>query len=534
MKNKINLVALIFLFFVFSVSNAQEIFSIHVVPSSITAAPAIHSGAFAVKNGKWIFIGGRRDGMHIMQAGSAFPVNNRNDSIFIVDPAANSYESVSAQPLPRFMFEALCSSNMQYYQDGKYLYMIGGYGSEDSTVSWITFPSLISVNLDSLLSDVSSGFPITNCFRQVIDSNMAVTGGALDKIDSTYYLIFGHRFDGRYAPPPSPLFTQRYTHDIRKFTIMDDGINLSINNYTPVNDTDIFHRRDFNLVPQIYPNHERGFTVFGGVFQKQFNLPFLTPIDISSTSVQHQSSFNENLNQYTTAALPLYDSLHNFMHTIFFGGISLYTLDTVSMTLTQDTAVPFVSTISKVTRDSVGNLVESKMQENMPALKGTNALFIPDPLVNAFNGRIIDLNSLTGNTRVGYIEGGIFADFPNVANFDPISMSRPNATLYEVYVDKTINAIPELTVANNVNNLTVYPNPVSDNISISFSVKNENTCEIKLYNLKGQLVRTLLQEKNLKGDQKFNFSMNGLKNGVYFCNVRVGTSVKVVKVLMQK
>ena len=525
---KINLLAVSFsLLITFSVF-AQEAFTVHVLPSTITAVPATHSGAFASYNGKWIFIGGRIDGMHLMQIGQAFPTYGRNDSIYIVDPLANSYAAVTAKNLSTFAYEALCSSNMEYYQDGQYLYMIGGYGSEDSSTNWITFPSLISVDLDCLLNAVSSSSSIVSCFRQLIDSNMAVTGGELEKLDSTYYLVFGHRFDGRYSNPPSSFFTQRYTHDIRKFTIVDNGINLSLNNYAVVNDTDLFHRRDFNLVPQIYPNSDKGFTVFGGVFQKNIDRPYLTPIDISAGGIQHQSTFNENLNQYTTATLPIYDSLHNFMHTIFFGGISQFQWDTVSMTLVEDTLVPFVSTISKVSRDSAGNLMESLIQENMPALKGANAVFIPDPAVISYDGKIVNLNSLSGNTRVGYIAGGIHSDFPNVANLDPIGMSRPNPVLYEVYIDKTVNAIPELPVKNEINDLRIYPNPARDRFEVNFTISHEAQCAIKLFDAKGMLVRTLLKDKNLLGNQAFIFSTAGLSSGIYTCRVMLGNNSKAL------
>jgi Secretion system C-terminal sorting domain len=507
---------------------AQEAFTVHVLPSAITSVPATHSGAFASYNGKWIFIGGRIDGLHIMQSGQAFPTFGRNDSIFIVDPAANTYTAVTAKTLPGYTYEALCSSNMEYYQDGQYLYMIGGYGSEDSSTNWITFPTLISVDLNCLLTAVSSSSPISGCFRLLIDSNLAVTGGGLEKLDSTYYLVFGHRFDGRYSSPPSSLFTQQYTHEIRKFGIVDNGISLSLNNYTVVNDTDLFHRRDFNLVPQIYPNADKGFTVFGGVCQKNIDRPFLTPIDISAAGIQHQSTFNENLNQYTTAALPVYDSLHNFMHTVFFGGISLYQWDTVSMALVEDTLVPFVSTISKVTRDSSGNLTESLIQESMPALKGSNAIFIPDPSVMSYEGRIINLNALSGNTLVGFIAGGIHSDFPNVANLDPVGMSRPNPVLYEVYIDKTVNAIPELQVKSEINNLLVFPNPVRNRFEVSFSSSREAQCDIKLYDTQGKLIRTLLKDKTISGNQSFTFSFEGLSSGVYTCRVSLGNSSKAL------
>src|SRR5205085_10716618 len=97
--------------------NAQQAFTVHVVPSSISSAPAVHSGAFALRDGKWIFIGGRLDGIHSMQGGSAFPLFSRNDSIFVVDPFLDTCYAASAHQFPAYLFEALCSTNMEYYQD---------------------------------------------------------------------------------------------------------------------------------------------------------------------------------------------------------------------------------------------------------------------------------------------------------------------------------------------------------------------------------------------------------------------------------
>ncbi len=533
MKLKLISVCL-FCLFLTRITKAQQNFDIHIQPSAISSAPAIHSGAFAVYNGKWIFLGGRIDGLHIMQANQAFPTYGRNDSVFVVDPVADSYAAASIAQLPFIMYEALGSSNMQSYQDNNHLYMIGGYGKSDSTGVYTTFPSLISIDLDCLISDVSAGTPINSCFRQILDTNLAVAGGELEKIDSTYYLVFGHYFEGAYAETPqtSP-FIQRYTHEIRKFNINDDGVNLSISNYTAIQDTNIFHRRDYNLVPQIFPTGEFGMTAFGGVFQKNANQPFLTPIDITSSGVQHQSAFNENLNQYTTSTIPVYDSLNNYMHTIFLGGMSLYTLDTVTHTLIQDTLVPFIKSISKVTRDYTGALSEFQMSESMPGFLGANSFYIPDANVRYLEGGILDLNSLSGNQRVGYIIGGIHSDGANIGQLDPYGMSRPNATVYEVLVDKTNAEVHEIEVNNNINNLIVYPNPVSKILNIDFSVPNTTNCEVTLYSTKGKLVRSILNENVQKGTKHISFSVEGLKSGIYLCKISTKIAKKVVKVIVE-
>lgn len=514
-------------------SSAQDLFTIHVVPSTITAAPAIHSGAFASYQGKWIMLGGRIDGLHIMQANQAFPFYGRNDSVFVVDPVSNTSKAAAISSLPFALFEPLGSSNMQYIQDGSHLYMIGGYGKSDSLGVYTTFPSLISIDLDCLISSIDAGTAINGCFKQLIDTNLAVSGGEIEKIDSTYYLTFGHRFEGAYAEHQQLSgFIQTYTNSIRKFQI-NDGASLSISNYSEVIDTNDFHRRDYNLVPQIFPNGDHGMTAFGGVFQKTANQPFLTPIDITSSGYTHQSSFNENLNQYTAAHLPLYDSTANAMHTVFFGGMSLFTLDTTSHTLVQDTLVPFVQSISRVTRDNTGALEEFQMPELMPGYLGTNAFYIPDTTVRYIDGSILPLNSISGNTRVGFIVGGLKSDAANIAALDPGGMSRPNAVVYEVYVDKTIDHVGDIPVNNHINNLIVYPNPATATVNIDFELPQASKCDISLYSVKGKLVKNLLSEQLTVGKQHYTFSVEGLKAGTYFCRIISASSKKVVKVVVE-
>src|SRR5690349_10666179 len=92
-------------------ANAQQQFSVSINPSPITAVPAIHSCAFAEWNSKWIFIGGRKDGLHNFGGGVAFDVFGRNDSAFVVDPVSNTWWSSPLSVLAASIYEAVCSSN---------------------------------------------------------------------------------------------------------------------------------------------------------------------------------------------------------------------------------------------------------------------------------------------------------------------------------------------------------------------------------------------------------------------------------------
>ena len=84
-------------------------------------------------------------------------------------------------------------------------------------------------------------------------------------------------------------FFQQYTDQVRKFTIADDGEHISINNYETISDAAAFHRRDYNVVPQILPNGAEGLTSFSGVFQSIANIPFLNCVTIDEKGYNIQS-----------------------------------------------------------------------------------------------------------------------------------------------------------------------------------------------------------------------------------------------------
>ena len=70
-------------------SVAQTTFDYDVVltPVSVSGLPGLHSYAFAQHNGKWLIIGGRKDGVHARQPFNAFPGAQNNTDMYVVDIA---------------------------------------------------------------------------------------------------------------------------------------------------------------------------------------------------------------------------------------------------------------------------------------------------------------------------------------------------------------------------------------------------------------------------------------------------------------
>lgn len=148
MKNLIFLSILVF----FSNIKSQNTFeyTLELLPINITNLPGLHSFAYGQHQGKWLIIGGRKDGLHARQPFNAFPANSNNADIYVIDYQTNQLWSANLSTLSIGIREQLQSTNMNFYQDGNNLYIIGGYAFAGSVNDHITFDKLTAIDLSGL------------------------------------------------------------------------------------------------------------------------------------------------------------------------------------------------------------------------------------------------------------------------------------------------------------------------------------------------------------------------------------------------
>jgi len=239
------------------------------------------------------------------------------------------------------------------------------------------------------------------------------------------------------GPNHGPGFTQEYTNEIRKFKIIDDGVDLSISNYSAKKDSQNLHRRDYNMVPQIFPDETKGFTMFSGVFQYDANIPWLNTVDVTSSGFNVNNDFNQYLSQYHSAKVPIYNAETNQMMTVFFGGLSQYQFDEDGE-LVRDDEVPFVKTISMVIRHKDGSMVEKDLGIKMPAFLGSGAEFIPISNETIYlENEIVNLSVLKNKkTLIGYIYGGIESSGENIFFRNNGTQSIASDLAFKVYILK--------------------------------------------------------------------------------------------------
>lgn len=463
-------------------------YQLQITPVTINNLPALHSLAKAQHNGKWLLIGGRQDGVHARQPFNAFPAAQNNASMYVVDVAGNQVWSASLSSLPTSIQEQLQSTNMNFYQDKDTLYILGGYAFSATANDHITFDKLSSIDIPGVMNAIMNNSPISTYIKQISNPIFANTGGQLGKIGNTFYLVGGQKFDGRYNPMNNPTYTQTYYSQYSTFQLNNSGNQLSISNLQTIADPVHLRRRDYNLLPQIFPNGTEGYTISSGVFQQNVDLPFLYPVNITASGYQAVTSFNQYLSNYHSAKVCLWDSTNKRMHNLFFGGISQYFMQ--NGVLTQDVNVPFVKTISRLTRLADSSLHEAELNISMPSFLGAGAEFMINDQLPHTASEIIKLNPIVADTFViGYILGGISSPSANPFTGNQTNTTSANGTLYKVELINNHAGNPESVVDGyHPFSFSVFPNPSEQDVFVQFDLKKNSKVRYQLSSPDGRLL----------------------------------------------
>ena len=504
-------------------------------PVNSSELSGIQSYAYGQFDGKWLIIGGRTDGLHRRQPFASFGASGNNKQLIVIDPFSLKQWSTSLVSLSSDLQDQLSSANMQFYQDGRNLYIAGGYGYSTSLYDHTTYGKLTAIDVPNTINAIINSTSFISYFRQISDTNFAVTGGHLKKMGDTYYLVGGQKFIGRYnpmGPDHGPGFFQQYTDQVRKFNISDDGKNITIKNYKSITDAGAFHRRDYNVVPQILPDGMEGLTLFSGVFQPTANIPYLTSVTITGRSYEVNQGFAQYYNHYHSAVLPLYSSKNNEMHNIFFGGIAQY-YDS-SGTLIQNSDIPFVKTVATVIRDNSGKMTEYKLAVEMPSLSGTGAEFILLPSIPRYANNVAKLDSLNDDRiLVGHIFGGISSKSANIFWVNTGKESNASSQLFKVYLLKNERPFFEELNGQSVNGLQlqVYAGTADATLSFRFYLDRRSVVSLLVKDESGNTVINEDLKKVRIGENTIHRHIKSLRaGGTYWITFKAGKTHATQKI----
>jgi hypothetical protein len=506
-KQKILLLLLILTSTNYSFSQNEFTYSVAIEAVNVSGIPPLHSFAIAQHDSKWLIIGGRKDGLHARQPFAAFPASHNNTDLYVIDIEQQQVWSASVNSLPNGIKEQLQSTNMNFHQDSDTLYIIGGYAYSATANNWITFPAITSVTVSSAINAIMNGSSLQSSFKQTTNEIFAVTGGYLGKIDDTYYLVGGHRFDGRYNPMGGATYTQQYTNQIQKFQLNNSGTSPVYSNYSALTDPVHLRRRDYNLLPQIFPDGQEGYTISSGVFQSGSDLPFLYPVDIKSDGYFPRTEFNQYLSHYHSAKVSLFDSINNENHSLFFGGMSQYYYQNGA--LIQDNLVPFVNTISRLTRHADNSFTEYQLPISMTGFRGSSAEFIININLPQYSSKLIKLNEIEQDTiLLGYILGGIYSPSLNPFANNQTNTTSADPSLFAVYLYKDVVSAVQAIDGNSPYRIKILPNPVQSFINIAVAGKEATEIRYFLNDMQGKIILQGMIEPTAAGFQTYRIALD--------------------------
>lgn len=113
---------------------------------------------------------------------------------------------------------------------------------------------------------------------------------------------------------------------------------------------------------------------------------------------------------------------------------------------------------------------------------------------------------------------------------------NPNEVYYKISLKNDQESIEEVPVKAALYN---YPNPFNPSTIISYSVPAECQVELEIYNVKGQLVKTLVNGTSPAGEFKVTWqgvdnSGNKVGSGIYFSRLKTGKEVLNKKMVLLK
>ncbi len=138
------------------------------------------------------------------------------------------------------------------------------------------------------------------------------------------------------------------------------------------------------------------------------------------------------------------------------------------------------------------------------------------------------------------IERGIFTDKINFRSVtDTLLIARQvfvEGATYPVSVEEEINGVYNYSLSQN------YPNPFNPSTNIKFQISELGFISLKVYDILGNEIATLVNEEKPAGSYEIEFSTSlmhqsaggGLPSGIYFYQLKAGNFIQTKKMLLIK
>ncbi|HKI78174.1 MAG TPA: discoidin domain-containing protein [Ignavibacteriaceae bacterium] len=111
------------------------------------------------------------------------------------------------------------------------------------------------------------------------------------------------------------------------------------------------------------------------------------------------------------------------------------------------------------------------------------------------------------------------------------------AGIWEARILKSDKATP-IEISNNVPQSFAleqnYPNPFNPTTNIRFSIPQESFVTLKVYDILGNEIATLVNERKPRGTYNVKFNASNLASGIYFCRIQASNFISTRKMILLK
>lgn len=121
----------------------------------------------------------------------------------------------------------------------------------------------------------------------------------------------------------------------------------------------------------------------------------------------------------------------------------------------------------------------------------------------------------------GYITCGI--NIYNVEETDQMWVMKLDPDGLVTSIEDSDNIITDFELRQN------YPNPFNNQTNIQYTIRNATEVELNVYNIKGEFVKNLVDEKRNKGKHSISFQADNLNSGIYYYQLKINGIVKDTK-----
>jgi hypothetical protein len=241
---------------------------------------------------------------------------------------------------------------------------------------------------------------------------------------------------------------------------------------------------------------------------------------------------------YILSAQPDNSLFPNALVTYSNGAALWFNSDTIYVSCTSQEVVDItlLDAIQQIGTAEIGGFVAEYNFANLMSNTGV-------VLVDYNNGQAIARTNtdINGNYNFTNINAGnyeVLVDLPGLLHNSSYNFSIAandifwDMSYFVYYNNRSIN-IAFLVGNNEIANFesTVYPNPFTEQTTISYTLPSTSKVTIDVYNYLGEKVETLVNETKSAGKHNATFSANNQPKGIYFLRINTGNLQKTIKVI---